>query len=173
MHQMSPRRRPGPNFCDLKLDPGLRRGDSVFLTSAQLTYGIAVSPPSHCNAELDNRFVKVFPLGIVNLNQINLPIAMPLLDQLFPRNSGKNIFMYFEPNQTAQIVLLRKSIDEFASMFVSSLHQITRHPSVKCAISSIGEEINEVHPSITLIVSSVLLKLSPWHNPCGCTPGRQ
>lgn len=68
--------------------------------------------------------IQILPFWVGRLNQIHLPIAIPLLDLSFAGSSRNDTFVYFKPNQLIDLVLSGKSGNDFRFVFPDPFKQI-------------------------------------------------
>ena len=68
------------------------------------------------------------PLWVALLDQVNLPLAVPLLDLLLAVDCFSHVSMEFIVDQLVNAVPLREPICEVVSVFVDTSHKVTGHP---------------------------------------------
>jgi hypothetical protein len=53
-------------------------------------------------------------LRVAAFDQGQLPVPIPLLDPLFPKDGGAHVFMHFEPDEAGDLVLGSEALGIFS-----------------------------------------------------------
>ena len=86
--------------------------------------------------------VKIVPLGVVSVDESDLPGPRPMLDIPLALLCGENIVVLFGVNEKLQAVLLCKSVCRALQMFPHSSSQIHRGPDVKRAVTTVRHNVD-------------------------------
>ena len=74
--------------------------------------------------------VKVVPIRVLRRDDSQLPESGPVLDSMFPLDSGLNVFVMLRKNQALQAVSLGKPLGRAFAVFRSPANQIVRHADI-------------------------------------------
>jgi hypothetical protein len=101
-----------------------------------------------------NPRIKIIPIWIVLLDELDLPRAIPFLQSLLAENCLLDVVELFEIYQSVNSILLREALDEPLSMLIDSSDQIVGHTDVKRAANPAGQDIDPIalvgtHPCFT------------------------
>ena len=88
--------------------------------------------------------IKIVPIRIGFLYELNLPLAIPLLQVFFSLNGRFDIGELLEINQTIDTISSGKSRDKFRAMLVNASYQIVSDADVKCASDPAREDVYPV-----------------------------
>lgn len=89
--------------------------------------------------------VKIGPMRIFAFNQIDFPVALPLLDLPFPDQCCLKALMGFEPHETVHAVFGGKAGDDACFVLPNATHEFEARTDVERPIRFSGEEIDERH----------------------------
>jgi len=78
-----------------------------------------------------DRLIEIIPIGIVLLNELDLPGAIPLLELLLPTNGFLDVFMDFVVDQAVNAVSFCEAGSDIRFVLVSSSYEIACHADVK------------------------------------------
>lgn len=99
--------------------------------------------------------IEVVPMGIVLLDQIDLPVAPPSLELLFEGDRLGDLSEFQPSDQTIHAVALGETGDILAFMLSGSSDEIVRHADIERAVASAGQHVDEVGHPIALLWSIV------------------
>jgi len=68
--------------------------------------------------------MEIIPIGVIALNQIDLPFPAPLLQFLLALDRGRYVVMSLEPDQADNVVLFREAFDELVLVLVDTADKI-------------------------------------------------
>ena len=100
--------------------------------------------------------VKIMPLRIVALDQLQFPRAAPFLDALFAEDRIGHGLVKLDKQYPRHSVIANKSTDSIRTMLPSTARNITCDTDIKGAITLAGEEVD----TRTLLTRSAA--------PCSC-----
>ena len=84
---------------------------------------------------------KINPFRIFRVNQIYLPLAMPVLQLFLPRNGGLHRAEQLEMNQPVNRIFGSVAGRQLASMLRQPLEQVRSYANVKSAVMAACEDI--------------------------------
>src|SRR5215471_513338 len=90
-------------------------------------------------------WVKISPVRVFAFNQIDFPVALPLLDLPFPDQRCLKAFMGFEPHETVHAVFGGKAGDGACFVLPNAAREFVGRTDVESPIGFSGEEIDERH----------------------------
>src|SRR5262245_53214812 len=99
--------------------------------------------------------VKVDPVGIRPLDQIDLPLTAPLLELLLARDRVHGIVVAFEPDEKVHSMSRSESGNGVRSMLVHPTDQISGHADVERAVFAACKDV-DVHDGRPLVMDSGL-----------------
>jgi hypothetical protein len=76
------------------------------------------------------------------LNQIQLPLSVPLLKAFLSFNCAVHHFVTFIPNEHVNAISFRKSFSQVILMLPNTLYEIRGDPDVKSSITTAGKHVN-------------------------------
>src|SRR5262245_23902799 len=79
--------------------------------------------------------VPIAPGRVCFLNQLDLPVANPVLDVLFSLNGQPWIVVLLEVHQSVNAIFLRKAGDDVALVFMDPTNEVVRNAGVERAIA--------------------------------------
>ena len=89
------------------------------------------------------RWVKIGPMRVFAFDQIDFPVALPLLDLPFPDERCLKAFMAFEPHETVHAVFGGKAGDGACFVLPNAAREFEARTDVQRAVGLAGEEINK------------------------------
>ena len=95
-----------------------------------------------------DRLVQVVPFRILRLDQLDLPISLPLLELFLARNCGDRIVVDFEPDQLVDSISLREAGNRLALVLVHAANDVVRYAEVERSVSVACEEVDVVGPDL-------------------------
>jgi len=93
---------------------------------------------------LENRFVQIQPIWIALLDQRDLPLALPVLDLLFPVDRRFHGGCRFELDKQMYRVAVREAFDQPILVLMDASYQVAGHACVQRAILPAGHEVDEI-----------------------------
>ena len=90
-------------------------------------------------------WVKISPMRVFAFNQIDFPVALPLLDLSFPDQRCLKAFMGFEPHEPVNPVFRGKAGDSSCLVLPNAAREFEGRTDVKSAMRLSGEKIDERH----------------------------
>jgi len=96
------------------------------------------------NSELDQRARQVRPIEIVFLDQIDLSVAPPLLEQVFPLAGRREVFVNFAIDEAIDLIFASEGFDATGSVLLDPSREIVRHADVERSVLTAGEDVNEI-----------------------------
>ena len=85
---------------------------------------------------------KVLPVRVGLLDQIDLPLSMPVLELLFARDRGDHVTMHLKPDQPFDTMPLGKPRQRAFAVLPKPGHKIGRHANVKRTARLACENVN-------------------------------
>src|SRR5215831_7710995 len=100
---------------------------------------------------LGNLVVEITPVRIHRENEIDLPLARPVLDVLFPLDCSGSRVVALIVNQHLNSIAFGEAWYEAFPVLKGPTHQIIGHADVQCAAATIGEDIDpEAHSTFSV-----------------------
>src|SRR5664279_5642839 len=99
-----------------------------------------LSRPS--TSSLRDGFEEIVPIRIRSDNHSYLPCTRPVLDIVLALDGIPDVVKPLEIDEPVQSVSFGKAFDETRPMFEHAADQINRHPDIKNAVWSIGQNVN-------------------------------
>src|SRR5258706_16231148 len=93
-----------------------------------------ISGPSRRQCSIVQRQPQVAPVRIGFFNEIELPAALPLLEQSLAPYGVVNVLVRLIPNKKLDPIFLRKAVDQSFAMFPGAPADIVQHADVECAV---------------------------------------
>ena len=87
---------------------------------------------------------QIAPLGVVLLDKLDFPSAVPFLHRLFARDGISNICELFQVDQLCNTMALGGTRHQALAMFVDPLQEATRYANVERAVFLACENIDPV-----------------------------
>ena len=81
-------------------------------------------------------------MGIVALDQIDLPLTQSFLHGFFALDGGPDLTEILEPDQHVYFVVAREPHNRTRLVLCDARNKIARHSDVECAPRSTGEHVN-------------------------------
>jgi hypothetical protein len=91
---------------------------------------------------LHKPIVKLFPIGVLAVDQPYLPGAGPMLHGSFALPGIEHIFMEFGKDKPPQTVTFGKALDHPSAMLPCPSSEIIGHADVQRAVSAVGHHVN-------------------------------
>jgi hypothetical protein len=88
--------------------------------------------------------VEIIPVGIIFLDQRNLPRARPLFQPFLAFDGIFGVFKLLEVNEFHDIVFLGEAFDQFQLMLADAPDEIAGHTNVERAASAAGKNVDVV-----------------------------
>ncbi len=85
---------------------------------------------------------KVVPIGVLALDQVDLPLPMPALELLLASDGGRHVAKYFVSDQRVDAVALCEALDLAVSMLPQPSNEVRGYADVECAVARAGEDID-------------------------------
>ena len=89
------------------------------------------------------RRVQVEPVGIVRLDQPDLPVAAPFLDGFFARNGGCRVVVSLEPDETIDTVFGGEARKCFLFVLRYTPDEVFGDAEIQRSVLPAGDEIDE------------------------------
>ena len=118
---------------------GLVPGSSSF-QSARTCSGPRL--PSRLERRKSELLRQIEPVGIVFLNNIELPLPRPALDRLFASDRDLDVVVSLKPDETLDVMLGCIAAESLLSVLVNSRQKVRGDAPVKCASIAIGQQID-------------------------------
>ena len=90
------------------------------------------------------RHVQIGPIRVHLLDQSNLPIAVPFLEALLPRNRLVDPFISFVPDKSGYVIAGGEARNDLGSVLTHAARKIVGHAQVEGAMATACEEIDIV-----------------------------
>lgn len=84
-------------------------------------------------------------MRVVPLEQIDLPIALPLLELFFAAQRRGRSIVRLKPNQPLDLVSFRKAGDELVFVLPNPPRELRSRADIKRSVRFAGEEIDVEH----------------------------
>ena len=85
---------------------------------------------------------QIDPLRVFRFNQIDLPLAMPVLQLFFARDRTRHIVEHFKPDEPVDSIFGRIAGGKFAAMLIKAREQVRRYADIQRAIRLAGQYID-------------------------------
>lgn len=90
----------------------------------------------------DQIFVKIPPIRIFLLNQIDFGLPMPRFKLLLPRDCGIHVSKLLEINQSVNTVLPSKTMNQIVPVLPYAFDQIAGYPNIQGTVSLACQNVN-------------------------------
>ena len=87
-------------------------------------------------------FIKIMPLRIDALDQIDLPLSIPLLDVFLSLNSVENVVVFLIPDKPLHRVFGSETATLPFTVIIYPALEIRCDPGIDCAALSAGQHVN-------------------------------
>ena len=84
----------------------------------------SIAPPALKHRGKTKAHPKVFPVRVGLLNQVDLPLSVPVLELLFARDRGGHVAVHFKPDQPLDVVPFCKSRRGTFAVLPKSGHKV-------------------------------------------------
>ena len=112
-----------------------------FFRHPELVSG-SIAPPALKHRGKTKPHPKVFPVRVGLLDQVDLPLSVPVLELLFARDRGDHVAVHFKPDQPLDVVpFCKPRIGTFA-VLPKPGHKVGRNANVERAARLAGEYVN-------------------------------
>ena len=85
---------------------------------------------------------QIVPLRIVLLDQVELPVAVPVLQLLLAGDRAGHVLEHLEPDETVDGMALRETWNGAGSVLVQALERVTRHTDVERAATAARQNVD-------------------------------
>ena len=85
---------------------------------------------------------KVLPMRVGLLDQVDLPLSMPVLELLFARDRGDHVTVHFKPDQPLDAMLLCKPRQGAFAVLPKPSHKVGRDANVERSAWLAGKYVN-------------------------------
>ena len=102
----------------------------------------SIAPPTLKHRGETKAHPKVLPVRVGLLDQVDLPLSVPVLELLFARDRSDHIAVHFKPDQPLDAVPLGKSRQDAFAVLPKPGHKVGRDANVERAARLAGEYVN-------------------------------
>src|ERR1700676_1703460 len=122
------------------------------------TYGSLLSQGRQ---RLDQQIAEVAPFRVIALNQLDLPVTLPLLQLLLPADCLVRAIIGFDVNKAIDAVGFDKGRTFAIAVFRQTLLQGIGHPDIQGPMSSARENVDEIHARNTKWLATINQRVVP------------
>src|SRR5215813_5457684 len=107
--------------------------------------GLKPAPRNDSADSMRYPLIEVDPSGIAPFDQVDLPLAAPLLELLLARDRIDNVVVTFEPDEKMHAVSRGESARGIRLVFIHPANQIIGHADIEGSMLSTREDVDVVH----------------------------
>jgi hypothetical protein len=108
--------------------------------------------------EAEQGYPQVVPVGIVALDQLDLPASMPVLHPLLPDDRRLDVFERFEVDEPLDAIAAGEAANGPNPMFVETPGEIGRNADIDRSVFSACQDIDESAHRFTTSIASTSAK---------------
>src|ERR1700722_7650112 len=98
-----------------------------------------LSPPPMKTASRNERRIQVVPMGIVAFDEIDLPVALILLERFLALDRPEHALAMLVPDKPLQAVFLRELVDLTLAMLPDTPSEVACHADIKRAVLPVAQ----------------------------------
>ncbi len=88
--------------------------------------------------------VQIVPAGVISLDQLYLPGAIPSFETLLASDGNADVFVQFEPDQNVHAILLCETFNQVVPMFPGAAQDVVRDADIERTVSTAREDADVV-----------------------------
>ena len=85
---------------------------------------------------------QIMPIRVLAFDQVDLPLPVPVLQLLLPRNGGGHIGEHFEAHEQVDTISVGEAWSLAFAVLPEPCRQIAGDPDVKCAVRFAGKDVD-------------------------------